>query len=71
MLDLSIKSQVTNVFQLLEGNYTFEVNYDPTRSDANELVEFIKKETKILPVVAPLARSSYKARESFEAISRS
>ena len=41
MLDLSIKSQVTNVFQLLEGNYTFEVNYDPTRSDANELVEFI------------------------------
>ncbi|MBR5332206.1 MAG: alkyl hydroperoxide reductase subunit F [Muribaculaceae bacterium] len=41
MLDLSIKNQVTSVFQLLEGSYTFEVNYNSTRNDANELIEFV------------------------------
>ena len=41
MLDQSIKSQVTSVFQLLEGNYTFEVNYNSARNDAEELVEFV------------------------------
>ena len=41
MLDLSIKNQVTSVFQLLDGSYTFEVNYNPTRNDANELIEFV------------------------------
>ena len=41
MLDLSIKNQVTSVFQLLEGSYTFEVNYNETRSEAKELIDFI------------------------------
>lgn len=41
MLDLSIKNQVTSVFQLLDGNYTLEANYNPGRSDASELVEFV------------------------------
>lgn len=41
MLDQSIKSQVTGVFQLLEGNYSFAVKYNPNRSDAQELVDFV------------------------------
>ena len=41
MLDLSIKNQVTSVFQLLESNYTFEVNYNSARKDAKELIEFV------------------------------
>ena len=41
MLDLSIKNQVTSVFQLLDSNYTLAVEYNPARSDADELVEFV------------------------------
>ena len=41
MLDLSIKNQVTSVFQLLDSNYTLAVNYNPARNDADELVEFV------------------------------
>lgn len=36
----------------------------------DEIRKFIKKETNIYPVVAPLARSSYKAKEAYEAIAR-
>ena len=36
--------------------------------ESKEIEEFIKKETTIYPIVAPLARSSYKAREAYEAI---
>lgn len=36
----------------------------------DEIRNFIKKETNIYPVVAPLARSSYKAKEAYEAIAR-
>ena len=41
MLDQSIKSQVTSVFQLLEGNFSFVVKFNPSRSDAQELVDFV------------------------------
>lgn len=45
MLDQSIKSQVTGVFQLLESKYTFAVKYNPNRSDAQELVAFVNDVT--------------------------
>ena len=46
-----------------------EVKKYYTLEEYKEIEEFIKKETTIYPIVAPLARSSYKAREAFEAIS--
>ena len=39
-----------------------------TMDEYKEIEEFILKNTKIYPVVAPLARSSYKAYESYNAI---
>ena len=48
-----------------------EVKKYYTLDEYKEIEEYIKNNTTILPVVAPLARSSYKARESFEIISRS
>ena len=38
MLDQGIKDQVKGVFQLLDGGYTFDVRYNPNRSDAQELI---------------------------------
>lgn len=51
MLDQSIKEQVTGVFQLLNGNYTFDVKYDPLRNDAKELVEFINDVVSCSPLL--------------------
>ena len=48
-----------------------EVKKYYTLDEYKEIEEYIKNNTSIHPVVAPLARSSYKARESFEFISRS
>lgn len=48
-----------------------EVKKYYTLDEYKEIEEYIKTNTSIYPVVAPLARSSYKARESFEFISRS
>ena len=45
-----------------------EVKKYYTLEEYKEIEEFIKKETTIYPIVAPLARSSYKAREAYEAI---
>lgn len=42
-----------------------------TLEEYKDIEDYIKNNTSILPVVAPLARSSYKAKESFELISRS
>ena len=39
-----------------------------TLNDYNIIEDFIKKETDIYPIVAPLARSSYRAKEAWEAI---
>lgn len=39
-----------------------------TLDEYKEIEEFIKKETDIYPIVAPLARSSYRAKEAYEAI---
>ena len=51
MLDQSIKSQVTGVFQLLESKYTFAVKYNPNRSDAQELVDFVNDVTSCSPLL--------------------
>lgn len=48
-----------------------EVKKYYTLDEYKEIEEYIRKNTSIHPVVAPLARSSYKARESYELISRS
>ena len=48
-----------------------EVEKYYTLDEYKEIEEYIRKNTSIHPVVAPLARSSYKARESFEIISHS
>ena len=45
-----------------------EVKKYYTLEEYKEIEEFIKKETTIYPIVAPLARSSYKAKEAYEAI---
>ena len=45
-----------------------EVNKYYTLDEYNKIEEFIKKYTKILPIVAPLARSSYKAYEAYNKI---
>lgn len=45
-----------------------EVKKYYTLDEYKKIEEFIKKNTKILPVAYPLARSSYKARESYEKI---
>lgn len=39
-----------------------------TLEEYQKIEDFIKKETDIYPIVAPLARSSYKAKEAYEAI---
>ena len=39
-----------------------------TLDEYKEIEEFILKNTKTLPIVAPLARSSYKAFESYKKI---
>ena len=51
MLDQSIKSQVTGVFQLLENKYTFAVRYNPNRSDAQEMVDFVNDVVSCSPLL--------------------
>ena len=51
MLDQSIKSQVTGVFQLLEKKYTFAVKYNPNRNDAQELVGFVNDVVSCSPLL--------------------
>ena len=43
MLDTSILEQVKGVFQVLEGNYTFNVTVDPSHEKGAELVEFVQE----------------------------
>lgn len=47
-----------------------EVKKYYTLEEYKEIEEFIKTNTKIYPIVAPLARSSYKAKEAYKAICR-
>lgn len=42
MLDESIKEQLHNIFQSLEGEYRFHATYQPEYESAQELVEFLK-----------------------------
>lgn len=70
ILDLSkIKLDILTVGQYIRPSKKhLEVKKYYTLDEYREIEEFIKKETNILPVVAPLARSSYKAAQSYEAI---
>lgn len=52
MLDQGIKDQVKGVFQLLDGGYTFEVRYNPNRSDAQELIGFINDVADCSPLLS-------------------
>ena len=45
MLDKNILEQVKGVFQVLEGNFTFNVTVDPSHEKGSELVEFVKDVT--------------------------
>lgn len=45
-----------------------EVKKYYTLDEYSKIEEFIKENTNIYPIVAPLARSSYKAKEAYEAI---
>lgn len=45
-----------------------EVKKYYTLDEYKEIENFIKEETNIYPIVAPLARSSYKAKEAYETI---
>lgn len=42
MLDKNILDQVKGIFQVLEGNYIFNVTVDPQHAKGGELVEFVK-----------------------------
>ena len=42
MLDKNILDQVKGVFQVLEGNYSFDVTVDPQHEKGSELVAFVK-----------------------------
>ncbi|MBQ8636161.1 lipoyl synthase [bacterium] len=72
IMDLSkIKLDILTVGQYIRpSKQHLEVKKYYTLDEYKEIEEFILKNTSILPVVAPLARSSYKAKESFETISR-
>lgn len=72
--DLIIDLSSANLDILTVGQYIqpskqhLKVEKYYTLEEYKQIEEFIKKNTKILPVVAPLARSSYKAFESYKAI---
>jgi len=72
ILDLSaVELDILTVGQYIRpSKQHLEVKKYYTLDEYKEIEEFIRKETKILPVVAPLARSSYKAKESWQIISR-
>ncbi len=68
ILDLNkVKLDILTVGQYIQPSkqhLKVEKYYSP--DEYKEIEEFILKNTKILPIVAPLARSSYKAYETFE-----
>lgn len=72
ILDLAkIKLDILTIGQYIRPSKKhLEVKKYYTQDEYKEIECFIKNETKILPVVAPLARSSYKAAQSYETIRR-
>jgi lipoic acid synthetase len=73
ILDLNkVKLDILTVGQYIQpSKQHLSVEKYYTLDEYKEIEEFIKKNTNILPVVAPLARSSYKAYESYLKITKS
>lgn len=72
ILDLNnVKLDILTVGQYIRpSKQHLEVKKYYTLDEYKEIEDFIKKNTDIYPIVAPLARSSYKAKEAYEAISQ-
>ena len=70
ILDLnSVKLDILTIGQYIRPSKKhLEVKKYYTLDEYSKIEEFIKENTNIYPIVAPLARSSYKAKEAYEAI---
>ena len=70
ILDLnSVKLDILTIGQYIRPSKKhLEVKKYYTLDEYSKIEEFIKENTNIYPIVAPLARSSYKAKEVYEAI---
>lgn len=70
ILDLnSAKLDILTIGQYIRPSKKhLEVKKYYTLDEYSKIEEFIKENTNIYPIVAPLARSSYKAKEVYEAI---
>lgn len=70
ILDLAkVKLDILTIGQYIRpSKQHLEVKRYYTLQEYNEIEEFIRNNTKIYPIVAPLARSSYKAKEAWQAI---
>ena len=70
ILDLnSAKLDILTIGQYIRPSKKhLEVKKYYTLDEYSKIEEFIKENTNIYPIVAPLARSSYKAKEAYEAI---
>ncbi len=70
ILDLNkIKLDIVTIGQYIRPSKEhLEVQKYYSLEEYSQIEDFIKKNTKIYPVIAPLARSSYKAKESYRAI---
>ena len=49
MLDESLKSQVQQIFSVLEAEYTFEATVDATHPSRTELIELLEETASCLP----------------------
>ena len=70
IMDLnSVKLDILTIGQYIRPSKKhLEVKKYYTLDEYSKIEEFIKENTNIYPIVAPLARSSYKAKEAYEAI---
>lgn len=70
ILDLnSVKLDILTIGQYIRPSKKhLEVKKYYTLDEYSKIEEFIKENTNIYPIVAPLARSSYKSKEAYEAI---
>ena len=65
----SVKLDILTIGQYIRPSKKhLEVKKYYTLDEYSKIEEFIKENTNIYPIVAPLARSSYKAKEAYEAI---
>ena len=65
----SVNLDIVTVGQYIQPSKKhLQVSKYYTLEEYKEIEEFIKKNTKIYPIVSPLARSSYRAYEAYLAI---